>query len=250
MSERKDAQTLPQGMHVVQALGAFMSDCPTITCDSQGAFGAYVSLAKLRRVTQPILAKHGLVSRQTTESTAEGAIKTVSHLSHPESGEEISTELVLTVERPTYQSAAAAGTYGKRVSLQSLLGVASDGEEASLTENLKGGEDLESKVDPVVGPAPPRGAAPVTATGDAVKLSYVTREGKRGEFYRFTATDGRAFNLFSNSPFIEAAKSAADASLPVNLEFKQDGKWLELVGIEPAGNPDDTQEFSPNDIPF
>ena len=59
-----------------------------------------------------------------------------------------------------------------------------------------------------------------------------------------------SFNLFSNSPFIEAAKSAADASLPVNLEFKQDGKWLELIAIEPAGNPEQPQEFTTDEIPF
>ena len=86
-----------------------------------------------------------------------------------------------------------------------------------------------------------------------MRLSYEQATDKNDKpYFKFKTTDGKRFNLFSarDAKLIEAAKSAADKSLPVTVQFTRDGKWLELTAIEPAGNPEEPQEFTTDDIPF
>ena len=152
--------------------------------------------------------------------------------------------LQLSPEKPTMQSYGATLSYIRRYALGTILGIAPGTD----------GEDLDAMLDPAEGDAPARAVAPAAPSqAGAVRLSYEQATDKNAKpYFKFKTTDGKRLNLFSarDAKLIEAAKSAADKSLPVTLEFTRDGKWLELVGIEPAGNPDDIQEFSPNDIPF
>ena len=245
MSEKKTTEKpdsgIADGCYIAEALMKIGNSISTLEPDGTGAYGKFVSLAQLRVASQPLLDRHGLSIVQLPETGEGGALAVRTIITHLESGEAIETVLQLSPEKPTMQSYGATLSYIRRYALSTILGI------APCTD----GEDLDAMLDPTEGEAVSAVGPPAPPQAGAVRLSYEQATGKNGKpYFRFKTTDGRRFNLFSNSTFIEAAKSAADASLPVNLEFKQDGKWLELVGIEPAGNPDDIQEFSPNDIPF
>ena len=238
----KQTREVAPGGRIAEALLDIGNVYPVIEPDAQGPYGGYVSLAKIRREVQSLLHHYGLSIIQLAETGEGGAVAVRTIVRHLPSGETMESVLQLAPERGSMQSYGATLSYIRRYALQALIGFASG----------SAGEDLDAMRDPTEGEAPARAVAPAAPSqAGAVRLSYEQATGKNNKpYFRFKTTDGRRFNLFSNSTFIEAAKSAADASLPVNLEFKQDGKWLELVGIEPAGNPDDIQEFSPNDIPF
>ena len=240
MTEKKKDVVAPGG-HIAEALLSIGNLFPVIEPDAQGPYGGYVSLAKIRREVQPQLHHHGLSIIQVAETGEGGAVAVRTIVRHLPSGETMESVLQLAPERGSMQSYGATLSYIRRYALQALIGFASG----------SAGEDLDAMRDPTEGEAVSAVAPAAPSQADAVRLSYEQATGKNGKpYFRFKTTDGRRFNLFSNSPFIEAAKSAADASLPVNLEFKQDGKWLELIAIEPAGNPEHPQEFTTDEIPF
>ena len=248
MSEKKPTEKpdsgIADGCYIAEALMKIGNSISTLEPDGTGAYGKFVSLAQLRVASQPLLDRHGLSIVQLPETGEGGALAVRTIITHLESGEAIETVLQLSPEKPTMQSYGATLSYIRRYALGTILGIAPGTD----------GEDLDAMLDPTEGDAPARAVAPAAPSqAGAVRLSYEQATGKNGKpYFRFKTTDGRRFNLFGDrdAKLLEAAKSAADASLPVDLEFKQDGKWLELTSVEPAGNPDDIQEFSPNDIPF
>ena len=240
----KQTREVAPGGRIAEALLGIGNVYPVIEPDAQGPYGGYVSLAKIRREVQSLLHHHGLSIIQLAETGEGGAVAVRTIVRHLPSGETMESVLQLAPERGSMQSYGAPLSYIRRYALQALIGFASG----------SAGEDLDAMRDPTEGEAPARAVAPAAPSqAGAVRLSYEQATGKNNKpYFRFKTTDGRRFNLFGDrdAKLLEAAKSAADKSLPVDLEFKQDGKWLELIAIEPAGNPEETQEFTTDEIPF
>ena len=87
----------------------------------------YADLAAVRKVTRPVLAKHGLSVVQLPMPTETGVVLQT-RLLHA-SGEFIEGELPLVTQGIGMQGIVSAITYGRRTSLQAVLGIAADDDD-------------------------------------------------------------------------------------------------------------------------
>lgn len=108
-----------------------------ISKDSENPFfhSKYFDINKLLEVVKPVLSAHGLVLLQPL-SNIEGksTIKTI--LVEAETGETLSNETFLT-ENPDPQKMGSAITYYRRYSLQSLLGLQAEDDDANKASEKK-----------------------------------------------------------------------------------------------------------------
>lgn len=109
---------------------------PILKKDTNPAFHAkYMGLPTLIAATQAPLAKNGLVVMQMTKSQfgdEDAKMLTITTILAHGSGEWISTDLTLPAmmrDRFDAQSVGSAITYGRRYSLQAILGVAADDDD-------------------------------------------------------------------------------------------------------------------------
>jgi hypothetical protein len=85
----------------------------------------FASLAAVRNAVVPLLAKFNICMAQDL-TTAEGTISCVTILTHASGQQMRFGPLTLPVAKDDAQGYAAAGTYAKRISLQSVCGVVGD----------------------------------------------------------------------------------------------------------------------------
>jgi hypothetical protein len=85
----------------------------------------FASLAAVRNAVVPLLAKNGICMAQDL-ITAEGTISCITILTHSSGQQMKFGPLTLPVAKADAQGYAAAGTYAKRIALQSVCGVVGD----------------------------------------------------------------------------------------------------------------------------
>jgi hypothetical protein len=85
----------------------------------------FASLAAVRNAVVPLLAKHNICMAQDL-TTGEGTISCATILTHASGQQMRFGPLTLPVGKEDAQGYAAAGTYAKRISLQSVCGVVGD----------------------------------------------------------------------------------------------------------------------------
>ena len=85
----------------------------------------FASLAAVRNAVVPLLAKYNICMAQDL-TTAEGTISCMTILTHASGQQMRFGPLTLPVAKDDAQGYAAAGTYAKRISLQSVCGVVGD----------------------------------------------------------------------------------------------------------------------------
>lgn len=85
----------------------------------------YASLDALTDTVRPILSKHGIALVQGGDNTDASSVTIETMLLHS-SGEWISNNFIMPLEKPTAQSAGSAISYGRRYGLSSLLALTTD----------------------------------------------------------------------------------------------------------------------------
>lgn len=113
---------------LAKALLAFQTDPPPVHLDATNPHfrSKYASLGGVVAAIRPALTKHGLVYTQPPTLTPEGAPALETRLIHAESGEELSSVMPLTAEKPGPQAQGSALTYARRYALLSILGLVGD----------------------------------------------------------------------------------------------------------------------------
>lgn len=131
-----------------EAFARFRTEIPPIPRDSPGAVRdgrkiMYSSLETIQRVVDPVLAKHGFVYRFTTQPSKDGAWLIIECVLHHEAGhsERSSMPVPMTSipKASKAQEATGTRTYGKRIALSDVLGIAT-------TDDLDGAGSSE-KID-------------------------------------------------------------------------------------------------------
>jgi hypothetical protein len=88
----------------------------------------FASLAAVRNAVVPLLAKNGICMAQDLITT-EGTIACITLLTHSSGQQMRFGPLVLPIAKADAQGYAAAGTYAKRIALQSVCGVVGDDDD-------------------------------------------------------------------------------------------------------------------------
>lgn len=88
----------------------------------------YASLAAVRNAVIPCFAKHGICTAQDL-ITSEGTIACTTILTHSSGQQMVFGPLVLPVSKEDAQGYTAAGTYAKRIALQSVAAVVGDDDD-------------------------------------------------------------------------------------------------------------------------
>jgi len=88
----------------------------------------FASLAAVRNAVIPMLAKYGICLTQDL-TTTEGAISCRTILTHASGQQMIFGPLTLPISKADAQGYAAAGTYAKRISMQSVVAVVGDDDD-------------------------------------------------------------------------------------------------------------------------
>lgn len=116
---------------IAKALVAFQLEVENATKGSVNpAFKSkYADLAEVLNVTRPVLAKHG-ISVQQHPTFEEGTVKLETVLLH-ESGQSISSTLVIPVTKQDAQGVGSAITYARRYALASICGIAQEDDDAN-----------------------------------------------------------------------------------------------------------------------
>jgi ERF superfamily len=135
------------------------------TKDEAGQYGRYTSLPALLDHVKPVLARHGygLVQHLRTELVDGVALVGITTQLLHESGEAWDAGTLLLPAGPTAQTAGSAITYGRRYTIQALLGIAGDDNDP----------DVATAAQPGVGghraaaeQSPPAGAGEVSGGHD------------------------------------------------------------------------------------
>lgn len=116
--------------HISSAIAAAQAEMESAKFDSKNPHfnSRYASLASVIEAVKP-LALNGVALTQdaTVSRDDKGSIITVTTmLSHGESGEWISSELSMRIERDTPQGIGSALTYARRYSISAICGIAAD----------------------------------------------------------------------------------------------------------------------------
>ena len=116
-----------------EAFAAFRMALPPIPKDAPGAVRSgrqimFASLETIQRICDPLLAKHGFVYRFTTDPSKDGAWLIIECVLHHEAGhsERSSMPVPMTAipQASKAQEATGTRTYGKRIALSDVLGIA------------------------------------------------------------------------------------------------------------------------------
>lgn len=99
----------------------------------------FASLAAVRNAVVPLLAKNGICMAQDL-TTAEGSISCTTILTHSSGQQMRFGPLTLPITKADAQGYAAAGTYAKRISLQSVCGVVGDEDDDGDTHRKDDGK--------------------------------------------------------------------------------------------------------------
>lgn len=115
---------------LAKALSLFQGELKPIPKDAENPFfhSAYSSLTACWELVRPLLLKHGLAVTQLT-AVEQGEILLVTKLMH-ESGEEVVGIYPIYCADKKPQSLGSAISYAKRYSLQAILGLASEDDDA------------------------------------------------------------------------------------------------------------------------
>lgn len=147
---------------LAKALAAFQGEMPPVPKASQNPFfhSSYADLADVRKLSAPILSKHGLFVSQDPE-TIDGADWLTSLLMHS-SGEWTESSIKLTVAKNDSQGVGSALTYMRRYAYCAILGIVADADD-----------DGNAASDAT--------HTPVTRTSGVVKGSAVDKANKRAK---------------------------------------------------------------------
>lgn len=100
----------------------------------------FASLAAVRNAVIPLMAKHGICVAQDLV-TAEGTISCSTILTHSSGQQMRFGPLTLPITKADAQGYAAAGTYAKRISMQSVAGVVGDEDDDAESISDRKGHD-------------------------------------------------------------------------------------------------------------
>jgi hypothetical protein len=131
----------------------------------------YSTLGDLWDAARAPLQKHGIAVYQGSEMGDDGGICVVTMLLHS-SGQFISSEFRLPLEKPTAQSAGSAITYGRRYGLAAAIGVLSDEDDDGHAASAQQ-QAARARQAPAPAPAPRpavAAAAPSNGHGDWSRL--------------------------------------------------------------------------------
>ncbi len=178
---------------LLTALLAVQKELPRISLQKTGknpAFkSSYLTLDGLHAALLPLLSRHGLVWTTLPAISTEGPIL-VYKLLHVTSGEGISGEMPLMLDKQNSQGLGSAITYARRYSLLSVIGAVGDedddGNKASASEVTKEVKRKEAK---------PLDAAALAQLEKAVKdagkdIEMAARAVKRASKHELTEADG------------------------------------------------------------
>lgn len=118
------------GNHLWKALLAFQAEELHLAKDSTNPHfrSKFLSLDALLSEVRPALNRHGIVLTQLPTVVATvPALKTV--LTHAESGESLSTTMLLLVAKDDPQGQGSALTYARRYAIQAVLGLVADDDD-------------------------------------------------------------------------------------------------------------------------
>lgn len=109
------------------ALVAVQGELKAVTKDALNPHfkARYASLDALTDTVRPILAKHGIALVQGGDNVDASSVAIETMLLHS-SGEWVSNNFIMPLEKPTAQSAGSAISYGRRYGLSSLLALTTD----------------------------------------------------------------------------------------------------------------------------
>ena len=131
------------------ALDAFQADCPDIPKDSKGHGYRYASLPAILKVVRPVLRRHGMVVTWSTCSAPDGAIEVKCLLRHGGGhlcygSMTIHPDQVVSAggRMAKVQALGAAVTYGKRYTMNALLGLEPDDDPDAASQDTKGHDDF------------------------------------------------------------------------------------------------------------
>jgi hypothetical protein len=114
---------------LLDALASAQAEMPDLVKDSENPHfsSTFISLKGLLEQVMPVLRKHGLMLLQppTTIASTGGPAMTTQIL-HVESGESLTAETPLILDKTTAQAHGSAITYLRRYMLMSLLGLVAD----------------------------------------------------------------------------------------------------------------------------
>lgn len=119
---------------ISKAIAAAQGELENVTKDGKANYGKYATLAAVLEEIRPALSKNGVAITQWPETTENGHCLTTV-LSHAESGEWMSGELLMSLDRPTMQSLGSAITYARRYAASAAVGIFQeddDGQQASI----------------------------------------------------------------------------------------------------------------------
>lgn len=125
---------------LAKALVAFQLEVENATKGSTNpAFKSkYADLAEVLNVTRPVLAKHG-ISVQQHPTFEDGTVRLETVLLH-ESGQAMSSVLVIPVTKQDAQGVGSAITYARRYALASICGIAQEDDDANAAVKPTGGQ--------------------------------------------------------------------------------------------------------------
>ena len=116
------------------ALVAFQAEVPMIPRTDKGLYGPYAKLEKIERVIRPLLTRHRLAFRWTSEPDAGGMIL-FCHLMHADGGEKVAKVRLPGDEgnrgQKPYLAMGGVMTYGKRLTLIEVLGLTTCDDDAA-----------------------------------------------------------------------------------------------------------------------
>ena len=100
----------------------------------------YVTLDTLLATVRPVLSKHGIILLQSTEDADDAGMTVTTRLLHA-SGQWVESGIRLPLAAPSPQAAGSASSYGRRYSLEAILGLTGteddDGNTAEVHQHLQ-----------------------------------------------------------------------------------------------------------------
>lgn len=119
------------------AMVAAFNEMTTVSKDSDGHYGRYVTLGAVLAFAKPILASHGLAVQQYPTVSDPGSVQIVTRMWHT-TGEWVEDEGLRMPAPNDPQKVGGAVSYARRYSLIAFLGLAADDDDGqSASEQIK-----------------------------------------------------------------------------------------------------------------
>lgn len=117
--------------HVTEALIAIQSSLDPLRANATSHHGKFANLQGVMELLKPHLEKNGLAIIQRPVASASGSCTLETILRHAPTGEEISSQITIPMQRQNDpQAFGAAMTYGRRYSLLCLFGMVTEDDNA------------------------------------------------------------------------------------------------------------------------